>query len=77
MYREVFQTDLSEFHSTVWEKSPKVSTKLILLCYMAIIAILLYRISLKNSPRIIFLEEIDGLPEKSIPRDFGPCFFQI
>ena len=44
---------------------------------MAIIAILLYRISLKNSPRIIFLEEIDGLPEKSIPRDFGPCFFQI
>ena len=52
MYREICQTDLSEFHSTVWEKSPKVSKKLILLCCMAIIAILLYRISLKNSLRV-------------------------
>ena len=27
LYREIWQTDLSEFHSTVWEKSPKLSTK--------------------------------------------------
>ena len=27
MYREICQTDLSEFHPTVWEKSPEVSTK--------------------------------------------------
>ena len=53
MYREICQTDLSEFHSTVWEKTPKVSIKLILLCCMAIIAILLYRISFKNSLRVI------------------------
>ena len=52
MYREIRQTDLSEFHSKVWEKSPKVSTKYILLCCMAIIAIFLYRISLKNSLRV-------------------------
>ena len=32
MYREICQTDLSDIHSTVWEKSPKVTTKLILLC---------------------------------------------
>ena len=55
MYREIFQTDLSEFHSTVWEKSPKVSTKLILLCCMVIIAILLERISLENSLRVQIL----------------------
>ena len=41
MYREIYQTDLSEFHPTVWEKSPEVSTKYILLRYMAIIAIFL------------------------------------
>ena len=41
MYREICQTDLSEFHSIVWEKSPEVSTKYILLCSMAIIAIFL------------------------------------
>ena len=39
LYKEICQTDLSEFHSTVWEKSSKVSTKYILLYYMAIIAI--------------------------------------
>ena len=55
MYRELFQTDLSEFHSTVWEQSPKVSTKYILLCCMAIIAIFLQRISLKNSLRVDFI----------------------
>ena len=27
MDRKICQTDLSEFHSTVWEKSPKVSTR--------------------------------------------------
>ena len=27
MYREIRQTNLSEFHSTVWEELPKVSTK--------------------------------------------------
>ena len=26
-YREICQTDLSEFHPTVWEKSPELSTK--------------------------------------------------
>ena len=52
MYREICQTDLSEFHSTVWEKSPKVSTKYILLCCMAIIAVFLERIFLKNSLRV-------------------------
>ena len=53
MYREIFQTDLSEFHLTVWEKSRKVSTKYILLCCMAIIAIFLKRICLKNSRRVV------------------------
>ena len=38
MYREIRRVDLSEFHLTVWEKSPKVSTKYILLCCMVIIA---------------------------------------
>ena len=52
MYREICQTDLSEFHSTIWEKSPKVSTKYILLCCMAVIAIFLQRILLKNSLRV-------------------------
>ena len=52
MYKEIFQTDLSEFQSTLWEKSPKVSTKYILLCCMATVAILLWRISLKNSLRV-------------------------
>ena len=52
MYREICQRYLSEFHSTVWEKSPKISTKYIWLCCMAIIAIFLYRISLKNSLRV-------------------------
>ena len=52
VYREIFQTDLSEVHSTIWEKSPNVSRKDILLCCMAIIAILLQRISLKNSLRV-------------------------
>ena len=52
MYREICQTELSEFHSTVWEKSPEVSTKYILLCGMAIIAILLYRISLNSMGKI-------------------------
>ena len=47
--------DLSEFHSTVWEKSPNVSTIYILLCYMEIIAILLYRISLENSLRVLII----------------------
>ena len=41
MYRGIFQMDLSEFHSTVREKSPKVSKKYILLSCMAIIAIFL------------------------------------
>ena len=54
MYRKIRQTNLSEFHSTVWEKSPKVSTKCILLCCMAIIAIFLQIISLKNSLQFLF-----------------------
>ena len=41
LYREIFHMDLSEFYSTVWEKTPKVSTKYILLCCIAIIAIFL------------------------------------
>ena len=53
MYREIYQTDLSRFHSTVWEKSPKLSTKYILLCCVAIIAIFLYWIALKNSLRVV------------------------
>ena len=39
MYREICHKDFSEFHLTLWEKSPKVSKKYILLCFMAIIAI--------------------------------------
>ena len=39
MYREICQTDLSEFHPTVWEKSPEVSTKEI---YDAVWQLLLY-----------------------------------
>ena len=50
MYREICQTDLIEFHSTVWEKSTKVSTKYILLCCMAIIAIFLENFPQKFSP---------------------------
>ena len=36
---EICQTDLSEFHPTVWEKSPEVSTKKI---YHAVWQLLLY-----------------------------------
>ena len=39
MYREICQTDLSEFHPTVWEKSPEVSATKI---YHAVWQILLY-----------------------------------
>ena len=50
MYREIFQMGLSEFHSTVWEKSPKVSTKSTLLCCMAIIALFVENFPKKFSP---------------------------
>ena len=39
MYREICQTDLSEFHPTVWGKSPEVSSKQI---YHAVWQLLLY-----------------------------------
>ena len=55
MYRKICPTNLSEFYPKVWEKSPEVSTKYILLCSMAIIAIFLYIIFLKNSLRVVRL----------------------
>ena len=39
MYREIRQADLSEFHPTVWEKSPEVSKTEI---YHAVWQLLLY-----------------------------------
>ena len=39
IYREIYQTDLSEFHPTVWEKSPEVQKKWI---YHAVWELLLY-----------------------------------
>ena len=41
MYREIFQTDLSEFHPTVWGKIARGVQKINLPCCMAIIAIFL------------------------------------